>query len=440
VAEITEPPLYYHFWMASLATTPAQTTVSKWRPITRVSFRFAFCYLGLYCLIAFQNVMDFLPYEKISHWFVPWVGQHVLHLSKPITYFISGSGDRTSDWVLLFCHLVVSIVGTVVWTILDRRKEYPTLNEWLRVALRYALAVTMFAYGSAKVVKLQFSDPSLGRLLEPLRDVSPMGLLWTFMGVSTPYTFFAGASELLGGVLLFFRRTTTLGALVTAAVMTNVAILNYAYDVPVKLLATHLVLMCGYLLIPDLRALCDFFIRNRPAAPAPVQPHFASKKWRIAEGTVKTLFISFTVVTSAVGMIEGYNSRYGPAAPKSPLYGIWDVEEFTRDGQTLPPLLTDTVRWRRMVTQSPTGISIRGMDDSIHAYAVHFDTAKSTILSNDAKTSLTITWSRPDADHLNLTGTVDGHHLAVRLNRMDVSHTNLLGRGFHWISELPFNR
>jgi uncharacterized membrane protein YphA (DoxX/SURF4 family) len=426
--------------MASVATPRAQTTASQWRPITRLAFRFAFCYFGLYCLIAFQNVFEFLPYEQISHWFVPWVGQHVLHLSTPIAYFISGSGDKTSDWVLLFCHLVISIVATVVWTIFGRRKEYTRLNEWLRVALRYALALTMFAYGSAKVVKLQFADPSLGRLIEPLRDVSPMGLLWTFMGFSTPYTFFAGACELLGGVLLFFRRATTLGALVTAAAMMNVAVLNYAYDVPVKLLSTHLLLMCGYLLIPDFRSMCDFFIRNQPAAPAPVQPHFAAKRWRIAEGIVKTLFIGYMVVVSAIGMIEGYYSRYGAAAPKSPLYGIWDVEEFTRDGQTLPPLLTDTVRWRRFVTQSPTGIGIRGMDDSIHAYAVRFDTAKLAILSDDARTPLSLTWSRPDAGHLTLTGTVDGHQVAAHLKKMDVTHTNLLGRGFHWVSEKAFNR
>jgi hypothetical protein len=41
---------------------------------------------------------------------------------------------------------------------------------------------------------------------------------------------------------------------------------------------------------------------------------------------------------------------------------------------------------------------------------------------------------------LTLTGTVDGHQLAVRLKKMDVTHTNLLGRGFHWVSEKAFNR
>jgi hypothetical protein len=295
----------------------------------------------------------------------------------------------------------------------------------------------MVVYGSVKVVKLQFPDPSLTRLLEPLGSFSPMGLLWTFMGYSTPYNFFAGCCELLG-VLLFFRRTTTLGALLTAAVMANVAMLNFAYDTPVKLLSAHVILMCAYLAVPDIRALFDFFVRNKPAAPSPVRPHFTSRRWRIAAGVVKTLSLGYLLVGSAVGMIQGVR-QYGSSAPRSPLYGIWDVEEFTRDGETLPPLLTDKQRWRRMITQRPNGITIQAMDDSRRALAVRFDVAKSTFWS-DAQTDLSLKWSRPDAGHLMLTGEVQGHSLVVRLKRMDEMKTNLLGRGFHWVSEMPFNR
>jgi len=409
-----------------------------WHPLTRVAFRFAFCYLGLYSLIALGNVEDLLPYEKLWHGIVPWVGAHVLHLSKPITYFLSGSGEKTSDWVLLFCHLVISVAATAIWTALDRRKEYTTLDEWLRVLLRYAVAWTMLLYGSFKVVKLQFIDPTLSQLLEPMKDFSPMGMLWKFMSVSTPYTFFAGACELLGGVLLFFRRTATLGALVSAAEMMNVAMLNYAYDVPVKLLSTHLILMCGYLLIPDLRALCNFFLRNKPAAPAPIRPHFASRKWRIAEGVAKIVFLGYVAVASGIGMVEGAK-QIGSAAAKSPLYGIWDVEEFTRDGVTLAPLLTDSDRWRRFVAEIPTYISIQKMDDTSHGYRVKIDRASSMIVS-DSPFALSLTWSRPDADHLILTGTIGFNPVTIRMKKMDVSQSNLLSRGFHWVSELPFNR
>ena len=403
-----------------------------------MGFRFAFCYLGLYCLITLNNIDERLPYERLWHGIVPWVGQHVLHLSTPITYFVSGSGDKTSDWVLLLCHLVIAIVATVVWTLFDRRQEYRALNEWLRVALRFCAGWTMVLYGAVKVVKLQFPDPSLGRLLEPLGDFSPMGLLWTFMGYSVPYNFFAGVCELFG-VFLFFRRTTTLGALLTAAVMSNVVMLNFAYDVPVKLLSAHVVLMCLYLAAPDMRALFDFFVRNRPAAPMPVTPPFVNKKWRIAAGIVKTLFLGYLLISNVLGVRQGI-AQYGSGAPKSPLYGIWDVEEFTRDGQTLPPLLTDATRWRRFITQSPNGVSFRGMDDSSQGYVVAFNIPKSTIYSTNPQTPLTLTWTRPDADHLTLDGTAMFHHVSARLKRKDESKTNLWGRGFHWVSERPFNR
>lgn len=420
------------------SSSPAPASPVVWHPLTRVGFRFAFCYLGLYCLITLSNVEEHLRYERLWQGIVPWVGQHVLHLSTPITYFPSGSGDKTSDWVLLLCHLAISVVATAAWTLFDRRQEYRTLNEWLRVALRFCVGWTLVVYGAVKVVKLQFPDPSLGRLLEPLGDFSPMGLLWTFMGTSVPYNFFAGICELFG-VFLFFRRTTTLGALLTAAVMSNVVMLNFAYDVPVKLLSMHVVLMCLYLAAPDMRALFDFFVRNRAAAPAVVPALFTQKRWRIAAATAKTLLLGYILITNVLGVRQSV-TQYGSGAPKSPLYGIWDVEELTRDGQTIPPLLTDRTRWRRFVTQAPNGISFRAMDDSQSGYLVAFNIPKSTIYSTDPKTPLTLTWTRPDADHLTLNGTVAFHQVSMLLKRKDESKTNLLGRGFHWVSERPFNR
>ena len=79
--------------------------------------------------------------------------------------------------------------------------------------------MTMFSYGSAKVIQSQFPDPSIGRLDADLRRSSPMGLLWTFMGYSQGYNWFAGAGEMLGGFFLMTRWTTLLGALVTFGVM-----------------------------------------------------------------------------------------------------------------------------------------------------------------------------------------------------------------------------
>ena len=56
-------------------------------------------------------------------------------------------------------------------------------------------------------------------------------------------------------------------------------------------------------------------------------------------------------------------SQYGAGAPKSPLYGIWDVELMTIDGELRPPLVTDGSRWRRVIMQSPTGVAFQRMND-----------------------------------------------------------------------------
>ena len=66
--------------------------------------------------------------------------------------------------------------------------------------------------------------------------------------------------------MLFFRRTVLLGGMGAAGVM-NVVLLNYCYDVPVKLLSTHLFLMALFLLVPDAGRLWAVLVMNRAVEP-----------------------------------------------------------------------------------------------------------------------------------------------------------------------------
>src|ERR1044071_6897724 len=97
---------------------------------------------------------------------------------------------------------------------------------------------------------------------------SPMRLMWAFMGYSLPYTVFAGLAEVTGGVLLLWRRTATLGALVVAIVMTNVVLMNLCYDVPVKLFSTLLLVFAIAIGLPDARRLLGAVL-GRAAAELP---------------------------------------------------------------------------------------------------------------------------------------------------------------------------
>jgi uncharacterized membrane protein YphA (DoxX/SURF4 family) len=247
---------------------PSINAAFHWSFSKKLAFRF-FCLL--FVLYIFFNPNGFLPYADVAfdyyikpfHGIIPWIGKNILHLSSDITVFTNGSGDTTYDFVVVFFIAIISAAGCIIWSLLDRkRKSYNNLYYWLTAIVRYYLAFTLFSYGFVKIYKLQFPSPSPHRLLEPFGNASPMGLAWTFVGYSQGYNYFTGFGEVIGGLLLLFKRTTTLGALLALVIVGNIMAINYCFDIPVKLLSTALVIMSLFLLARDIKRLTNFFILN----------------------------------------------------------------------------------------------------------------------------------------------------------------------------------
>ena len=418
----------------------------RWGLAQKVLLRFAFCYLVLYNLpfpldYVFLSTNVAKPYQDLWNFIVPWVGEDLFNVDPSV--LPNGSGDTTYNYVQVFCFLMLALAATAIWTFLDRKRaNYARLHEWLRVYVRFALALTMIGYGAAKVIPSQFPAPSLDRLLQPYGDSSPMGLLWTFMGASLTYSVFGGLSEMLGGLLLISRRTTLLGALVSIGVMTNVVLLNFSYDVPVKLFSSHLLLMAIFLTLPDLRRLANLLVFNRRVEPAEIQPLFRRKWLQRGALALRTVFFVGFAIFLLNQAYQG-TKQYGSRAPKPPLYGIWNVEDFVMDGQARPPLITDEARWRRVVFDYPGVIAIQLMGDSRQRYRLALDAGKKSLAltkRDDPKWQSRLSYRQPEPQFLAMEGTFDGHKVQARLRRVDESKFLLVSRGFHWINEYPFNR
>ncbi len=434
------------------AAAPA-AAAALWSPAKRAAFRFLFCYLVLFIFPFPVNVIPGLgavakAYESLWEKIVPWVGRVLFH--QQIKIFPNGSGDTTFNYVQIFCFLILSLAAALVWSLLDRRRaNYARLYAWLRAYVRFDLAITMFIYGIDKVIQLQFPSPSPDRLLQPFGEASPMGLLWTFMGASTLYTFFGGASEVLGGLLLTLRRTTLLGALVCIGVITNIVMLNFSYDVPVKIFSVHLLGMAIFLAAHDARRLANLFLLNRPAPRAADVPLFR-RRWS-HQGTLalRTLLV---VAFLGSSFYDAYkmSKTDGEQAPKPPLYGAWNVDEMVSDGAVRPPLLTDATRWRRVVFAYPGYVALQpiGATDarSKSFYAVVVDAKAKTLtltkgpMTKDKAWRAVFAYSQPAPDRLVLDGVLDGHKIHAMTHREDRSKFLLVNRGFHWINEYPFNR
>jgi uncharacterized membrane protein YphA (DoxX/SURF4 family) len=335
--------------------------------------------------------------------------------------------------------VILAMVATAVWSWLDReRSNYEVLYQWFRIVVRVTLAIMLMSYGCNKIFRTQFLEPSLMQLMEPYGRSSPMDLLWIQMGYSRLYSFFGGLAEMLGAILLLVPQLTTLGALIGGAVMTNVLMLNLAYDVPRKILSIHMVLMAVFLLVPDMRRLFDFFVLNRQTQLS--EPVFAFKDKLLSRG-LTALIVLIGVGTLVGHSIWSHNSAT-KAATRVPaiVRGVWTVDNLVVDGIVQPPLMTDSQRWRRFVIDSRFWTSIQYMDDHHRVYQSTVDTDKRTITlwpPNHEDRKDTLKYELPQPDKMVLEGELEGHQVNARLTRIPLSDPNIFrlsNRGFHWVN------
>ncbi|HJQ20234.1 MAG TPA: hypothetical protein VJ867_07805, partial [Gemmatimonadaceae bacterium] len=210
----------------------------------------------------------------------------------------------------------------------------------------------------------------------------------------------------------------------------------------------HLVLMSAFLIAPDARRLVDWFVLNRKVTPAPAPRYGPSARshraWIIAQ-----LVFAVWVVGLQIYGAEQATRMYGTKAPRSPLYGIWDVDSMSLDGVLRPPLTTDTSRYSHVVFQSLTGlVSFQKMDQKFDRFTATIDTVKRTISlrkPTDSTFTPVLSYNRasPDRltpDRLTLDGPWGDKHLRISMTLHDLNRFMLISRGFHWVQEFPVNR
>ena len=485
---------------AGLTLAPI-STASSWKLAQRIAFRFILVYLLLYALPFPINTLQSLvsdiqeivtgeapdetkpppitkyltkPYEEFWDRLVLRTGKEVFGVE--IEYRPLGSGDTTWNYVQIFMFVTISAAITLLWTLAawvwwrirqGSRLAYPLLHSWLRVFVRFYLAQTMITYGAIKVIKLQFSYPSPEIMLHTFGESSPMHLLWTFMGASDGYTWFTGAGELIAGLLLCTRRTTLLGALVSFGVMVHIVALNFCYDVPVKLFSLHLLLMSLFLMVPDLPWLTRVFILGQPATVRGYAPLFRHPWLDWTSFLVRTLIVLTYLGVLLYGSYEN-TKLYGRSVPEPPLFGLWEVEEFTLDGKIRPPLTTDSGRWQRMIFRKPItfrkdkpgkpSVGITNMlGKRVLDAEVEVNLEQKTIRLSQTggppqvgKTPgvYVLRYTEPEPAVMILEGELeflaDGNagpkRVEVRLRHYGKDKFLLSSRGFHWINEVPYNR
>ena len=414
---------------------------TTWTPAQRIAVRFGVVYLTLFALatqisgslipnlwFTYRGLGRLWPMRDITH----WVARTVFGVDVPLDD-VSG-GETVFFWIQTFWILIASFAITVAWSALARRPRHDgRLLAWFRLAIRLALAASLLEYGMTKVIPTQFPAPPLTALVTPVGEMTLSALLWTTIGSAPAYQIFSGCIEVVAGVLLLVPRTATLGALVALVSLAQVLALNMAFDIGVKLVTMHLIAMAVILLAPV-------------APPLAVWVGLRGGKETIAAGPTPTTGrravaaqLAFGVYLLAVLFYINWSFWQvgGGGRPKSPLYGIWNVERLSVDGDVRPIDQNDyDRRWRRVIFDTPDSVAVQRTDDSFARYGISIDRSSGTFaLTKGGSRNWTshFVFDRPSDDRLRLEGEMDGQRIAADLRRVEFGAFPLLNSTFRWV-------
>jgi uncharacterized membrane protein YphA (DoxX/SURF4 family) len=278
----------------------------------------------------------------------PFYQRHIAHLDQGAPSFRSSSH---SLHYFLYPILFAVVVGGI-WTLIDRRRKHDAMiHEAARLFARYSLAAMVFYYGGEKFIGDQGGwalEP--GYQLQLSGEISGFTAMMTWLSYSALYAWFAGWAEAGAGVLMFFRRFTTLGALLCLGDMGMVWLINQSYwdwwggaaFSPIHFMPAAL-----FLLAPQFARFADFFVLNKPVAMR--FDMLRPPAWfRYGAMAVKVVAVPWIIYSEV-----GSSWFHGKAVHTySPLTGVYRVEEFERNGVIEPVSAEYPDRWREVAISS----------------------------------------------------------------------------------------
>lgn len=418
--------------MSAPGTIPRE---EKWSKGKKFFFLCTFCYVIIF-INSFSFPHAFIPdtgkifspfFEKLAR----FSGENIFHPGRGAVYELVS--DSAGMYIHAFNLVFISVFLAWIWMELDKRREnYASLFYWFCVIVRYYLALHMLSYGFNKVFKWQFYLPEPNTLYTPMGEVPRDLLYWSAMGTSRLYNIFMGITEVVAAALLLFRRTTMAGALLTLGIMVNVLFVNLSFNISVKLFSAFLILLCLILLVPRFKSLFHFFFAaGAPSVPQGYPVFSETKKmlYRAAKYTaIVFLFFSTLWEYARSGIFND------DKAPRPFLHGAYTVTLFVRNGDTLPPLLTDAYRWKRAFVHRRGYFIVQGMNDALSDLELKYDSLSPRLhlLNYIDSSKCSVHYRLLNDSTLQLSGNFFGSDLFVQMKKEDLSKLWLLQDEFDW--------
>ncbi len=326
---------------------------SQWKDYEKAVFRFFFVYFVILAV-----PLDWKFYQQLFsiNWLHPNFYQ-LFSLSKYAPVFFGATGFV--NWLIAG---LIALITSVTWGVVCKgNDDYDNLHYWLRVILRYRLAIGVIAYGLIKLFPLQMPYPSLSNLHTNYGDFHPWKIYYHTFGITQYYEMFLGFIEILAGVLLLVRRTTTFGAAIILGFTGNAFAANLGYDAGEQVYAAYLVVIALFLFAYDVPRLYSLLFQEKYTIAAKFDPVFSEKNIKTTRLALRAVFVVFVLLLAFTTYANYSEAPY--KYPKTPglkgTYGFYNVKEFRLNGQAIPYSSTDSNRWQNVIFEKWATISIK---------------------------------------------------------------------------------
>lgn len=332
--------------------------------------------------------------------------------------------DSTGLYLHLITLTVLGGVGALIWTIASRSLS-DKIQKWFHTGVVYYLALILFKYGFDKVFKHQFYLPEPNTLYTPLGQLSPDILFWSSMGSSYEYSMFSGLIELLPAILLLFKRTRLLGGLTALAVLTNVVMINFGFDISVKVYSLFLLMLSFIIIAPNAKQLFSFFLTQKEVKKQSDEVQFKTQKQLLSYALIKSFVIGIILFESLGGYFEVSNFN-DDNYPRPYLHGAYTVDQKSiNEGESI----------KRVFFHRKQYFIIQYTDDSFESYDLKFsEDLKNILITDDTKRTYILAFQFDETKkELTLTGKLRNKYLFIITHQENLKDLPFFNNEMNWM-------
>lgn len=365
--------------------------------------------------------------KKIRPGFIKDLGFKIAFIATPVAIiylFVTDDPDRCGDVPEYIRHFPAAgeaiVLLALIWTGIDRQRyAHERLRQLLSNLIRCFLSYGIMLFAVSKLLDVQFY-PYQYWLDYRTADIHGGTLLWIFFGRSFAYSFFIGLGQVAAVLLLLFRRTATLGAILMTGILANIMFLDFDLNICERTTACTFLAMSIYLLLDDAPRLVKTFITGQAVEKRVYPEMFRSRVFQ--KGWMAT-WVLVGLFSLAVPVYRVYKAKqqYGIGV-RNDIYGAWAVDSLHHSLEPVNRVLnTDSSGWKKIFFDRDAVASARSWRKGMASFSYKVDASHHSVFmkgsSPDSLLRINATY-RKAGDTLVLSGSYGVDSLFVRMHLM----------------------